>query len=58
VSEPLAVVLLPGLLCSARLYAAQIPALWSCGPVLVADHTRDDTMTAIARRVLATAPPR
>lgn len=57
-NEPLPVVLVPGLLCSARLYAAQIPALWSCGPVMVADHTRDDTMTAIARRVLATAPPR
>jgi pimeloyl-ACP methyl ester carboxylesterase len=57
-SEPLPVVLIPGLLCSARLYAAQIPALWPCGPVTVADHTRDDTMTAIARRILAAAPPR
>jgi len=52
------VVLIPGLLCSARLYAAQIPALWPCGPVTVADHTRDDTMMAIARRILAAAPPR
>ena len=51
-------VLIPGLLCSARLYAAQIPALWPCGPVTVADHTRDDTMMAIARRILAAAPPR
>jgi pimeloyl-ACP methyl ester carboxylesterase len=58
VSEPLPVVLIPGLLCSARLYAAQIPRLWTCGPVLVADHTRDDTMTAIARRILAAAPSR
>jgi pimeloyl-ACP methyl ester carboxylesterase len=58
VSEPLPVVLVPGLLCSARLYAAQIPALWPCGPVMVADHTRDDTITAIARRILAAAPPR
>jgi pimeloyl-ACP methyl ester carboxylesterase len=58
VSEPLPVVLVPGLLCSARLYAAQIPHLWTCGPVLVADHTRDDTMTAIARRILAAAPSR
>jgi pimeloyl-ACP methyl ester carboxylesterase len=57
-SEPLPVVLIPGLLCSARLYAAQIPALWSCGPVTLADHTRDDSMTAIARRILAAAPPR
>ncbi|HEY8052020.1 MAG TPA: alpha/beta fold hydrolase [Steroidobacteraceae bacterium] len=57
-SEPLPVVLVPGLLCSARLYAAQIPQLWSCGPVTIADHTRDDTMAAIARRILAAAPPR
>jgi pimeloyl-ACP methyl ester carboxylesterase len=40
------------------LYAAQIPHLWTCGPVMVADHTRDDTMTAIARRILAAAPSR
>lgn len=57
-SDALPVVLIPGLLCSARLYAAQIPHLWTCGPVLVADHTRDDTMTAIARRILAAAPSR
>jgi pimeloyl-ACP methyl ester carboxylesterase len=52
------VVLLPGLLCTARLYAEQIPALWRLGPVTVADHARDDSMAAIARRILADAPPR
>jgi pimeloyl-ACP methyl ester carboxylesterase len=57
-SESRAVVLVPGLICSARLYAEQIPALWRFGPVMVADHTRDDSMTAIARRILAAAPPR
>ncbi len=57
-NEPLAVVLIPGLMCSARLYAAQIPALWPCGPVTIADHTRDETMPGIARRILAAAPPR
>jgi len=57
-NEPLPVVLIPGLLCSARLYAAQIPALWPCGPVTIADHTRDESMTAIARRILAASPPR
>ena len=56
--EPIPVMLIPGLLCSARLYAAQIPHLWTCGPVLIADHTRDDTMAAIARRILAAAPSR
>ena len=56
--HPLPTVLIPGLTCSARLYADQIPALWRFGRVTVADHTRDDSMAAIARRVLAAAPPR
>jgi pimeloyl-ACP methyl ester carboxylesterase len=58
VSDDLPAVLVPGLNCSARLYAGQIPALWQFGPVTVADHTRDDSMAAIARRILAAAPPR
>jgi pimeloyl-ACP methyl ester carboxylesterase len=56
--EPLSTVLVPGLNCSARLYAAQIPTLWRFGPVVVADHMRDDSMSGIARRILADAPPR
>ena len=35
-----------------------MPELWRFGPVTVADHTRDDTMAAIARRILGDAPPR
>jgi pimeloyl-ACP methyl ester carboxylesterase len=54
----LPLVLVPGLLCSARLYAPQIAALWPFGPVTVADHRRDDDMTAISARILADAPPR
>jgi pimeloyl-ACP methyl ester carboxylesterase len=50
--------LIPGLDCSARLYAAQIPVLWRFGPVFIAAHTRHDTTAAIARRVLDDAPPR
>jgi pimeloyl-ACP methyl ester carboxylesterase len=57
-AESLPIVLVPGLNCSARLYAPQIPELWRHGPVTVADHTRDDTMAAIARRILEAAPPR
>ena len=49
--------MISGLLASARLYLDQIPALWRFGPVTVADHTRDDSMAAIARRILAEAPP-
>ena len=56
--ESLPIVLVPGLNCSARLYADQIPALWRFGPVFVADHTRDDSIPAIARQILAAAPPR
>jgi pimeloyl-ACP methyl ester carboxylesterase len=53
----LPVVLVPGLNCSARLYAEQIPALWRFGPVMVADHTRDASIAAIAGQILANAPP-
>lgn len=56
-SNPLPIVLVAGLNCSARLYAEQIPLLWQFGPVMVADHRRDDTIAAIARRILADAPP-
>ena len=54
----LPLVLIPGLLCSARLYVPQIAALWQFGPVTVADHRRDSTMEGIAKRILADAPPR
>jgi pimeloyl-ACP methyl ester carboxylesterase len=57
-SDPLPIVLVAGLNCSARLYADQIPALWQFGAVTVADHRRDDSMAAMARRILAGAPPR
>jgi pimeloyl-ACP methyl ester carboxylesterase len=57
-SPPLPIILVPGLNCSARLYAEQIPLLWQFGPVTVADHRRDDSMAALARRILAAAPPR
>jgi pimeloyl-ACP methyl ester carboxylesterase len=57
-SERLPIVLVPGLACSARLFSEQIPALWPFGPVTVADHTRDESIAAIARSILAAAPPR
>ena len=57
-SQPLPVILVPGLNCSARLYAEQVPALWQFGPVTIADHRRDDSMGAIAQRILANAPQR
>jgi len=57
-SEPLPTLLVPGLLLTARLYAAQIPLLWQFGPVMLADHRHDDSMADIARRILQQAPPR
>ncbi|MGB6451631.1 MAG: alpha/beta fold hydrolase [Steroidobacteraceae bacterium] len=57
-TESLPIVLIPGLLATPRLYAEQIPELWRIGPITVAIHSRDDSMGAIARRILASAPPR
>jgi pimeloyl-ACP methyl ester carboxylesterase len=57
-SDSTPILLIPGLNCSPRLYAAQIPALWRLGPVMVADHRRGETMAEIARRILAVAPSR
>jgi pimeloyl-ACP methyl ester carboxylesterase len=54
----LPLVLVPGLLCSARLFAPQVAALWPLGPVTVADHRRDADMAAIAAAILSHAPPR
>lgn len=50
-------VLVPGLYCTPRCFEAQTRALWSFGPVTVADHRRDDSVAAIARRLLVHAPP-
>ena len=57
-TSSLPLVLIPGLLCSARLYGQQVAALWRFGQVAVADHRRDSDMAAIAARILAEAPPR
>src|ERR1700731_149176 len=51
-------VLLPGLVCSEELFAEQIASLRGEVAISVADHTRHDTMSGIARAVLATAPNR
>lgn len=52
------ILLVPGLASSARIYTPVIPALWRFGPVMVANHIRDDNMADIAARVLSEAPPR
>ena len=52
------ILLVPGLASSPRIFAPLAPALWRFGPVTVANHIRDASMGAIARRILAEAPPR
>jgi len=51
-------VLVPGLLCTRALWEPQIAALGDIADITVADHTRHDTMDAIARSILAAAPER
>jgi pimeloyl-ACP methyl ester carboxylesterase len=53
-ARPTHLVLVPGLACTEDLFAEQIASLRG----KVADHARHDTMSAIARAVLATAPNR
>ncbi|MCM2505395.1 alpha/beta fold hydrolase [Aureimonas altamirensis] len=54
--EPL--ILLPGLLCDAELWRAQADALAPDIACRIADLTLDDSIEAMARRVLDAAPPR
>ena len=49
-------VLVPGLLCTRALWAPQIAALADIADMTVGDHTRHDTMAAIAKSILAAAP--
>ncbi len=51
-------VFLPGLLCDAVLWRAQIDGLSDLVAPFVADLTLDDSVEAMARRTLAAAPPR
>lgn len=53
-----ALVLVPGLNCTADLFAPQAAALAGEADIIIADHTADETVEAIAKRLLAAAPPR
>ena len=50
--------LVPGLLCTAELFAAQRDGLADIADVIVGRHTGHTSMAAIAGEILATAPPR
>lgn len=56
--EPVPLLLLPGLLCDARLWRDQVAALSDIAVPTVADLTRDDTLDAMADRALAAMPER
>lgn len=51
-------VMLPGLLCDERLWSEQAQALSDIAAPLIADLTKDDSVAAMAARVLSEAPPR
>jgi pimeloyl-ACP methyl ester carboxylesterase len=51
-------VLVPGLLCSPALWAPQVRGLSDITDISIADHTRHDTVAAIASSILAKAPAR
>lgn len=50
--------LLPGLLCDARLWKPQVDALSDIVDITIADMTRDDTIAGMARRALDGMPER
>jgi pimeloyl-ACP methyl ester carboxylesterase len=52
------VLFLPGLLCDATLWRAQVAALSAAMDCVVADVTLDDTLDGMARRAIETLPPR
>ena len=52
------VLLIPGLNCTARLWAGQVADLGAGRAVMVADHAGAETIAAIAAAILAEAPPR
>jgi pimeloyl-ACP methyl ester carboxylesterase len=56
--DTMPILLIPGLASSPRIFQPVLSALWRLGPVTIANHIRDDNMGAIARRILAEAPPR
>jgi pimeloyl-ACP methyl ester carboxylesterase len=56
-AQKIPLVLLPGLLCDAALWRAQVEGLGAVSEPLVVDLTQDDSLAGMARRTLAEAPP-
>ncbi len=53
-----AFLLIPGLNCDARVYAAATASLWQLGPVMIASTLAGEGIAGIARSILDQAPPR
>ena len=51
------IVFIPGLICTAEIFAPQLAALWPHGPVTVASTMTGDTIAEMADAILADAPP-
>lgn len=49
--------LVPGLNCTGEVYRSLAPALWSYGPVTIANHLTGSTIEAMAAAILGDAPP-
>lgn len=52
----LPVLFIPGLLCSAEVFASQLSALWRFGPVTVASTLDGETIGEVAAKILQSAP--
>ena len=50
--------LVPGLNCTAEVFASLTPVLWPHGPVTIANHTIGNGVAEIAANILRHAPPR
>ena len=57
-TDRIPIVLIPGLLSTALAFERQMARLTAFGPVSAADHVSDDSIAAMAFRLLASAPPR
>lgn len=51
------ILFVPGLLCSAEVFAPQLGALWRLGPLTVASTLEATTIGDVAAKILETAPP-
>jgi len=56
VTDRLSLLLLPGLLCDDRLWKPQVEALSDIADIVIADMTRDESMSDMASRALDSAP--